>query len=160
MTWHAYAGDRKADPSRHLHVNHRERNRDAELAIQHVIEKRVARIVKVFAVATQALLLEEYPVEQRNGLARRRVLAHAGAHPLGHFLETRQVRAGVEVRILHARNRQRRRRERNGLVVAGGPDQRSKVPEGAIGGWTGRHDVLHWMTASGEAIPVSMRLRR
>src|ERR1019366_9438362 len=153
MAGHAHAGNREADPPRNLQVNHRERNRDAELAVQHVIEKRVARIVEVFAVTTQALLLEEHLVEQRDGLARRRVLAQASSNLLGYLVETRQVMVRIEFGILHARNRQRRRRERDGFVFAGGLNQRSKVPESVTGGGTGRHNVLHWMTPSGGALP-------
>ena len=50
-----HAFDLNARSARHFHVDERERNRDARAALEHFVEKAVARIVVAIAVAREAL---------------------------------------------------------------------------------------------------------
>ena len=48
---HADADERHADAAADLHREHRERDRDADAAVEHLVEERVARVVVVVGVA-------------------------------------------------------------------------------------------------------------
>src|SRR5947209_13672749 len=49
----------RSDPPRDLHVDDRERDRDAEASIEHLVEHTVLWIVVVLAVASKAALDED-----------------------------------------------------------------------------------------------------
>ena len=58
MAGHADANQRKANSPGHFHIKDRKSNRNAEAAIKHIVEERIARIVIVFAVAAEFRLFE------------------------------------------------------------------------------------------------------
>ena len=51
--------DVEPDPAAHLHGEHRQRDRDAELAVEDVVQAAVAGIVVVVGVAAEAFLVEQ-----------------------------------------------------------------------------------------------------
>ena len=67
MAGHANSGQRKPDPACDLHVNHGKRDRDAQPAIDHVIEERVPRIVVIVAVAAQPCFFKQHSIQSSDG---------------------------------------------------------------------------------------------
>ena len=64
--------DVQAHAPAHLYHQHGERDRNAEPAVEHVVQAAIARIVVVVAVAAEAFLLEEelaQPVERLHRIA-------------------------------------------------------------------------------------------
>ena len=112
MTGKVDAGHPQAGPARDLEVDHREGDRDAGAAIEHLVQEAVARIVVLLAVAGEPLLVVEVLVEH----ADRVLTANAGPrHAAGRFvahpLERIEVAVRVERRVFDPRDRQRRRRQ-------------------------------------------------
>src|SRR5512140_1168243 len=94
-----------------LHVDDAERERDAEAAVQHLVEVAVERVVVVVAVAGKSLLVEQPGVEAPHATLRARARGEAGENARRQLVEAAQVRGLVEVGILLARDRQRRPRQ-------------------------------------------------
>ena len=66
-----HAGDAQAGAARDLEVDHREADRDAGAAIQHFVQKAVARIVVAIAVSAKPLLVVEVLVERADRILER-----------------------------------------------------------------------------------------
>src|SRR5207237_431285 len=62
------AQDFQADAAADLHDEHRERDRDAELPVEDVVEAAVARIVVVVGVTAEALLVEQELAQPLEGM--------------------------------------------------------------------------------------------
>ena len=115
--------DVQAGATGDLHVNQRERDRDARPAIQHLVEKTVPRVVVLNVVAGEVQLAEQVGVERHHvrvadGIDMRRRFRrdHRRARDtIAGFIAERvkliEVRAGIELRVLDARNHQRRHRQ-------------------------------------------------
>src|SRR5436853_7438531 len=58
MAGHASPTHRQAGPLPYRHVEHRERDRDADPAIEHFVEKAVAWVVVFLAIALEVQLVE------------------------------------------------------------------------------------------------------
>ena len=65
------AVERQAEPARQLDLHHRQRDRDAELAVEDLVQVAVARIVVLRVVAGEAQLFEQVAVDR--GQRRRQV---------------------------------------------------------------------------------------
>src|SRR6185295_16824859 len=59
VSWQADAEDLEAHPAPDFHDEHRERDRDAELPVEDVVETAVARIVVVVRVAAESRFVEQ-----------------------------------------------------------------------------------------------------
>jgi hypothetical protein len=99
----ADALDGQAHAPSDLHRDHRERDRDSESPNQHVVEKAVARVVVLLAVAAEALLLEE---EAPQAVQRAPPPERARAGALGEVVEPGEPGPRVEVGILDAGDRE------------------------------------------------------
>ena len=135
---HAFEPQAGAAPD--LEIDHRQTDRDAGPAIEDFVQEAVARIVVVLAVAAEAKLLEEIGVQRRDLRVDRS--PPAALQPRGrrfpHPLEPLQVGFGIEHRDIHARDRQRRRR--NGfarLVERAQTDRPRPDSSGPEGEWHG-----------------------
>lgn len=83
-----------------LEVNHRERDRDTETALQHVVEKRVARVDVVVAIARKAGPHEQEVGERLHALDRVLGLAQRALRRAPQRRQTFEVMGDVEVGIL------------------------------------------------------------
>ena len=100
-----------AGAARDFDVDHRQGNRNAGAAIEHLVQEAVSGVVVVAGVSGETLIIEEELVE---GIDRP-----AGADPLGcgqavrrglaHRFQARQVGGGVQTGIAEARDEQGRR---------------------------------------------------
>ena len=100
-----------------LHVDDRQRDRNAGPAIQDFVQAAVPRILVVIAIADEPLLVEEIRVEASDARERRRVAgfldvaADAAAGRVAHAVEPGQVGLGVESRVLDLGDDERRLRQ-------------------------------------------------
>jgi hypothetical protein len=99
MPGQSHAHGLEPGPGRDRYVHDRESDRDAEPAVDHIVEQAVARIVVVLGVAPEA-----YFLEQELGYGRRRVVdVHLGGEPLGcpvpERIEPGEPRLEVETRL-------------------------------------------------------------
>ena len=109
----------EARPPRDLHVEQRERDRNAGAPVEHLVEAAVPRIFVVRAVADEVEIVEQEIVQRHHaGVAlgidpRRRVAGHDGrvgqAQPrfAAEHVELVEVGTGVELRVLEPRDHQR-----------------------------------------------------
>ena len=109
-----HARDSQPGAARDLEVHHREADGDAGAAVEDLVQEAVARIVVVLPVAAKPELVVEVLVERAQG----GVEGHAGgpADPrrdASSPIRSSSSRYGavVERRILHARDREGRRRQ-------------------------------------------------
>ena len=123
MTGEVDAFDLKPGAPRDLHVEERQRDRNAGPAVEHLVEKAVARILVRGFVAGETELAEQIVVQRQDaGVAigidvrrreprRRHRVAHARARLVAIAIEPIQVRTGVKRGIFDAGNHQRRDRQ-------------------------------------------------
>ena len=108
-------------PVRHLHVDQRERDRNAEPSLEDDVQEAVAEVVIVPVVAGKALVLEQQSVERDQSGADRppgnpaHPCARLGAEPI----ERLHVRPGVEGGILQPGDDQRGAGQVDGLSSHG-----------------------------------------
>ena len=86
----ADAGDGHADPATHLHGEHGQRDGDAQVAVEHVVEVAVGGVVVVVLVADEALVDEEVVQE---AVERGRAAA------CGEVVQPRQEVVGVDAGV-------------------------------------------------------------
>ena len=101
------------------HVEHRERDGNADLAVHHLVQIAVARVVVRLGVAGVAELVEQELVQRRHALLRLRGLRHLAAQPHRHALDLAEIALDVELRISVLRDHQAGAREIDAPVVAG-----------------------------------------
>lgn len=114
----ADAAERQTGAAPHLDNDQRQRDRNAQPPIEHLVQVAVSRVVVAGGVAPEALLAEQKRI-QRGELAfwgglSADALAQAGAEPI----ELVQVPPRVEVRVLLDRDEQRRARDVELALVA------------------------------------------
>src|SRR5208282_80540 len=101
----------EAEPFADFQIKHGERNRDAAAAVNHFIQKRVARVGILLAIALEALLLEQKMRQELNLLDG--VVAHFDHH-LGLARQRRdliEILVEFERRIFFLRDKQRTTRQ-------------------------------------------------
>jgi hypothetical protein len=91
-----------------LDIDDGERDRDAELAVQHLVEEAVARIVVFARVAAEAELFKQVAVERDDGLDGRDVPAQPRLERRRDPVHARLIRGNVEPGVLVRRDQQRR----------------------------------------------------
>ena len=96
-----------------LEVDHRERDRDAEAALQHVVEKRVARVAVVVAIARKAGAHEQEVGERLHALDRVLGLAQRALRRAPQRRQMLEVVRDVEVGIFLLGDQQGAVGERN-----------------------------------------------
>jgi hypothetical protein len=118
MPRHVHAFDFHAGAPRHFHVDERKGDRDAGAAVEHLVEKAVARILELDVVADEAQFLEQILVERAQSGERDRVdpRRRVGRMALGarnaagglaaERVELIEIRPRVEPRVLDARDHQ------------------------------------------------------
>ena len=114
-----HALDLEPGPARDLHVDGRQRDRDAGLPVEDVAEVAVARVVVLLGVAAEALLLEQVAVEGHDRPLRARLLLEAAAQGDAHLVEADEVGPHVEALVLLRRDEQGRLGEVHLPVRAG-----------------------------------------
>ena len=98
---------------RDLHVDDRERQRDAGPTFEHLVEAAVSRILVLVAIARETELVEEVFVERldaalrRHVAARRRVALDDASRRIAHRIETREIGIRIEARAFDARDDER-----------------------------------------------------
>ena len=139
--------DLQADPPPDLHDEHRERDRNAEPAVEDVVEAAVARIVVRLDVAAEALLLEQELAEAMQAVER--VIGPPGIRPRREKVEGPEIVGDGEAGVLDLGDEKRRPREVE--VGLGRPERAGERPEGRIhqqpGAW--------WMPAVRKAAVCS-----
>ncbi len=106
----ADAVDGQLQPPADLDQDQRERDGDAEAAVEDVIEEAVPRIVILLAVSPEALLLEKklaQAMEPTEGIALRAPGPGIGGEPV----QATKVRPDVQVWVLRLGDQQRRSRQ-------------------------------------------------
>ena len=104
---------RQPDPRGDLDVEDRQRDRDPEPAVDHLVQERVPGVVVVLLVAAIARLVEEHGAELPETLRRRAVRRQPGGDRGGELVQHGDVPAGVEARVLLLGHRQGRLGERD-----------------------------------------------
>ena len=120
----------QAGAPRHLEVDHGQADGDADAPVEHFVDEAVARVVVPFAVPRKSLFVVQVLVERPHGVVAD--LLHARGRFLAHAIERRHVRSRIERRVLHARNRKRRRRQLvagrvHGFLQLGGQLTRARI---------------------------------
>src|SRR5439155_10640290 len=99
---------RQAGPLPYRHVEHRERDRDTDPAIEHFVEKAVAWVVVLLAIALEVQLLKQVGVQHLDDP----IWLHLGPDPLleltaqaGDLIE---IDRRTQVRVLFGGDQQRR----------------------------------------------------
>jgi hypothetical protein len=110
--------DGEADAAPHLDRQHGERDRNAEPAVEDVVQAAVARVVVVVRVAREALLREEHVAEP---------VDVALPDAPGEVVETVEDAVGLEVGVLDLRDQQRAAAEVD--LLRGHPDQLTERPQ-------------------------------
>ena len=95
----ADAVDRQTGAAAHVDIDDGEGNRDADLALQHLVQKAVARVVVVPAVAAQAVFLEETGIEAGNDAMRLELHAQAARNRFRHAVEALQAVIDIQIGI-------------------------------------------------------------
>jgi hypothetical protein len=104
--------DLDAGAPRHFHVDERERNRNTCPALEHFVEKAVARIVVAIAISGKPFLVEQVRVQDVYRCFRcpRVLQAAACDQPFvrssAHRVEFLEIRGGIERRAFQPRNHQ------------------------------------------------------
>src|SRR6266700_7468554 len=62
--------DLHTNPATDLHINDRERNRDANMLLQHDIEEAIVRIMVIVLVAVEVFFRKEYLIDGLNDRER------------------------------------------------------------------------------------------
>ncbi len=107
MPRQVHARHLQPEPVGHRPVEHRQADRDARLAVDHLVEVAVPRVVVVVGVAPEPLLDEQDPVDLPQHVPRLRDRRAAVADAGRQRVDRRQVAAGVDVRVGVARDLQR-----------------------------------------------------
>src|SRR6266536_4281961 len=110
MTRQPYAFHGEPETLTHFHQHEAQRDRDALSPVEDLVEKAVARVVVVLAVAREALLHEEVlaqAVEAADGIGR----APRAVHAASEGVESLEIRIHVELGVLPAGDGQRRSRQ-------------------------------------------------
>ena len=111
MTGKGHAHERQAETASDFHVDDGQGDGNAALAVQHLVQVAVARVVVIFHVAGEALLHEQELVEGYQGIfepgLRRQALLHAG----GELINLAQVGLDVQAGVFLDRDEQRRFRQ-------------------------------------------------
>ena len=98
--------ERQADAPTDLHVENRKGDRDAGLALDHLVEVAVARVVILVGIAAVAEIVEQELVQRHDTLLGGRALRHARAQAHGEALDLAEVALDVEARISVLRDHQ------------------------------------------------------
>ena len=93
----ADAVDRQSGAAAYVEINDGEGNRDADLALQHLVQKAVARVVVVPEVAAQPVFLEETGIEARNDAVRLQLHPQAARNRFRHAVQAPQ--AGIDIQL-------------------------------------------------------------
>jgi hypothetical protein len=115
-----HAFQRHAHAARQFHLDDAQADRNAEFAVQYVVEIAVARVVVVLLVAGESELVEEVTVDGRQPRLRVVDRLDAWAQLVFPVIALRFVGANVEVRILVARDHQRGAQQRDVFVAQRG----------------------------------------
>ncbi len=138
MPGEGHALQRQPDAPADLHVEDRQRQRDARLALDHVVEIAVARIVVLDVVAGEADFLEQVAVDRGQARRQVQVAVELRAQRVGIGIDLGGVAGGVEVGVLVAGDQQGGVEQRQ-LVVA---ERGQRVPVGQGGGRSHHDDVV------------------
>ncbi len=96
MPGKGHAGERQADAPADLHVDDGERDRDAGLAVDHVVEIAVARVIVVARIAHEAEIAEQELVQRDHLLLGAAAVLHARAQADRQAFNLREVALDVE----------------------------------------------------------------
>ena len=118
MARERHALERQPDAAAHRHVEHRERDRDAHLAVHDLVQVAVARVVVRLGVAAVAEVLEQELVQRRDALLRCEGLRHAAAQAHRHALDVAEIALHFETGIGILRDQQAGMREVDAQVLA------------------------------------------
>ena len=125
---HAHAG-----APAHLDVDQRQRDGDARLLVEHLVEAAVPRVVVVLAVAGEPQLVEQVLVERIDPRTERGVEARVAGDAVGrgnpHLVDSIEIRLRIEVRVFEPRDQERRRGQ-----IGSGPVGRVHDPFGERAG--------------------------
>ena len=102
---------RQLQPPSHLQQHHCQGEGNAQPTVQHIVQKRVARIVIVVAVAAQLPDHEEVPDHLGEHHGRRALRAEPVPRLLGEHVEAHQVAVDRELGVLLRGNQKRGPRE-------------------------------------------------
>src|SRR5262249_42564294 len=108
VTWHSYSEKLQADPARDLQVENREGDRNPGSAVNHVVEKTVARVEIILDGAMESQFIEEQIVQSRysHERGRFRIIMRPGC--FGECGDLVQALLDVQMRVLFGRDQQRR----------------------------------------------------
>jgi hypothetical protein len=107
----ANAAERQTGASPHLDHDHRQRDRDAQPPIEHLVQITVSRVVVAGGVAAEALLAKQKRIQRGELAFGGGLTADALAQAVAQPIELVQVPPRVEVRVLLDRDEQRRARD-------------------------------------------------
>ena len=64
MPGHTHPGKRESNPIGDFHIKNGKRNRNAETAVEHIVQERIPRIIIVFAISAQFHFVEQHAVQR------------------------------------------------------------------------------------------------
>lgn len=94
-----HADHRQADPISHRQVQQRQADRNADAAVDHVVEIAVSRVVVVVLVPPEVLLVEQNPVDLAQDRPGLQAVGAAVANPAGQGIDPAEVAVGVELGV-------------------------------------------------------------
>ena len=101
----AFNGETNALP--HFHVENRQRNRQAALALNDLIQEAILGIVVIVAIAAKTMLLEQDVIKRGERTENIAIGARALADLDGQFIDTPEIAGDVEIGIVGERDSQR-----------------------------------------------------
>ena len=107
MPWKTDAFEDETDAPAHFHVENRQGDWQAALAVNDVVQEAILGIVVIVAIAAKTLLLEQDIVERGNGAESIGVGAASLADFDGKFIDAPEISGDVEIGIVGERYGQR-----------------------------------------------------
>src|SRR5690606_22313877 len=128
MPRESHPDQRQPEPPTDFEIDHAQRDRDSEPAVEDIVQEGVPHIVVRLDVAPETLLLEQNPVQFLEYDERRGFVAEPVVDPLGPEVELPQIRPQLELRILLGRDQERARRQVQ-LRLGGGRQRCEALPD-------------------------------
>ena len=112
-----HARHRQPEPLGDRQVERRERDGDAELAVEHFVQVAVAGVLIILDVASKPFLDEQHPVDLAEDVPHLGTLGAAIPNAIGQVVDAREVGASIERGVGIARQLQAEPRQ-VGFVLA------------------------------------------